>query len=252
MKTVICTGGFDPITDAHIAYFAAARKLGDRLVVGVNSDEWLTRKKGKPFMNLFTRMVVVSALKMVDKAIVFNDDDGSAIDAIETVRNLYPDDEIIFANGGDRTKTNIPEMVCKHVTFEFGVGGENKANSSSWILADWENFVLEKRQPITERVWGRYQVLDEPNSNIKVKMLVVDPGKSLSYQRHYFRKEFWIGVEGQSTVNLGGELLTLNPGDTIMIGKEQWHQLINKTDTPITVFEVQFGELCVEEDIERA
>ena len=252
MKTVICTGGFDPVTDAHVAYFTAAKALGDRLVVGVNSDEWLTRKKGKPFMNLFTRMAVVRAMKMVDEVIVFNDDDGSAIDAIQIVKDMFPDDEIIFANGGDRTKNNIPEMVCKDVTFMFGVGGENKANSSSWILADYADYILQQNHPVTERVWGRYKVVENFGNKIKVKTLEVDPGKSLSYQRHFMRREFWIVESGVATVNRCGELLTLNAGDTIMIGKEQWHQLINKTDKPLTVFEVQYGECCVEEDIERA
>ena len=252
MKVVICTGGFDPLTNAHVAYFESARALGDRLIVGVNSDEWLERKKGKAFMSRSVRRDIIKGLRAVDDVIYFNDDDGSAIDAIERVRAAYPDDEIIFANGGDRTKTNIPEMVCKDVTFVFGVGGENKLNSSSWLLAEWEDYIRQNMKPVTNRVWGCYQVLDEINSGLKVKLLKVDPGKSLSYQRHFLRKEFWVAVEGQSTVNRGGELLTLNPGDTIMIGKEQWHQLINKTDKVITVFEVQFGDACYEEDIERA
>lgn len=252
MKVVICTGGFDPLTDAHVAYFEAAKALGDKLVVGVNSDEWLERKKGRAFMTQNVRRDIIKGLRAVDDVILFNDDDGSAVDAIEQVRNAYPDDEIIFANGGDRTKNNIPEMVCQDVTFMFGVGGENKLNSSSWLLADYEDYILNKSKPITERIWGRYQVLDEITENIKVKLLEVDPGKSLSYQRHYLRREFWIVMDGPATVNRGGELLTLEEGEAIMIDVEQWHQLINKTDKKITVFEVQFGEACIEGDIERA
>ena len=203
-------------------------------------------------MSRSVRRDIIKGLRAVDNVIYFNDDDGSAIDAIEVVKAKYPDDEIIFANGGDRTKTNIPEMVCTGVTFEFGVGGENKLNSSSWLLADYENYIRDKLKPITKRVWGHYQVLDEVTSGLKTKLLEVDPGKSLSYQRHQLRNEFWVVVQGQATVNRGGELLTLNPGDTIMIGKQQWHQLINKTKEVVTVFEVQFGEACYEEDIERA
>ena len=109
-KVVLVTGGFDPIHSGHIAYFEEAKKLGDILVVGVNSDEWLTRKKGQPFMNINERISIVKNLSMVDAAIVFDDSDGTAKAAIRYCLNIYPESEIVFANGGDRTKTNIPEM----------------------------------------------------------------------------------------------------------------------------------------------
>jgi D-beta-D-heptose 7-phosphate kinase/D-beta-D-heptose 1-phosphate adenosyltransferase len=62
MKVVLVTGGFDPLHSGHVSYFNAAKRLGDILVVGLNSDEWLTRKKGRPFMNLDERMRIVSEL----------------------------------------------------------------------------------------------------------------------------------------------------------------------------------------------
>ena len=138
-KVVLMTGGFDPLHSGHIAYFKAARGFGDRLVVGLNSDEWLTRKKGKPFMPLHERATIVSSLWMVDDIIAFNDDDNSAKQAIITLRKLYPDAHIVFANGGDRAKENIPEMDIEdsNLSFVFGVGGEDKKNSSSWILKKW-------------------------------------------------------------------------------------------------------------------
>ena len=130
------TGGFDPLHRGHIAYFKAARELGDVLIVGVNSDEWLDRKKGKRFMDLEDRLIVVDALKYVDGVITFSDEDNTAIEAIKTCLSEFPDAEIIFANGGDRTLDNIPEMVVEseRLHFVFGVGGEDKKNSSSWIL----------------------------------------------------------------------------------------------------------------------
>ncbi|NBW17349.1 MAG: hypothetical protein EBR82_56155 [Caulobacteraceae bacterium] len=140
-KIVLVTGGFDPIHSGHIAYFNEAKSLGDFLVVGINSDPWLIRKKGKPFMPFQERESVISNLRMVDLVIKFDDDDGSAIDAIRVVRKMFTTQTIIFANGGDRTKSNIPEMSFKDndLIFEFGVGGEDKKNSSSWILKEWEN-----------------------------------------------------------------------------------------------------------------
>ena len=140
MKIVIATGGFDPIHSGHIKYLNAAKNLGDMLVVGVNSDEWLTRKKGKPFLNYEERRLIVSNLKSVDFVVKFNDSDNSAKDAILEIRKMSPSGYLIFANGGDRTKENIPEMdiVDDKLEFVFGVGGEDKQNSSSWILNNWK------------------------------------------------------------------------------------------------------------------
>ena len=140
MKIIIVSGGFDPLHSGHIAHFKAAKELGDLLVVGLNSDEWLTRKKGKPFMPINERLSIIRELKVVDLALAFRDDDNSSRDLIEKVLELY-DSDVVFANGGDRTQDNIPEVEQfsddPRVTFEFGVGGEDKKNSSSWILENW-------------------------------------------------------------------------------------------------------------------
>ena len=72
-KIVLATGGFDPLHSGHIEYFKSAKKLGDILVIGVNSDEWLTRKKGQPFLNLSERKTIIENLSMVDKVITFED-----------------------------------------------------------------------------------------------------------------------------------------------------------------------------------
>lgn len=137
-NVVLVTGGFDPIHSGHIAYFKAAKQLGDILVVGLNSDEWLARKKGQAFMPWNERAAIVENLSMVDHVIDFSDDDNSATAAILKTKLMFPGDQIIFANGGDRTAKNIPEMEVKGVIFKFGVGGEDKANSSSWILQEWK------------------------------------------------------------------------------------------------------------------
>jgi D-beta-D-heptose 7-phosphate kinase/D-beta-D-heptose 1-phosphate adenosyltransferase len=143
MKTItLVTGGFDPIHSGHIAYFEAAKALGDYLYVGLNSDDWLIRKKGKYFMPFEERASVVSALRVVDGIIPFDDSDNTAIDAIRKALVRFPEANIVFANGGDRGKDNIPEMSIEssdRLTFAFGIGGDDKKNSSSWILKNWES-----------------------------------------------------------------------------------------------------------------
>ena len=92
-------------------------------------------------MNYNTRRIICENLKGVIDVLSFDDKDNSASDGIKKARAKYADCELVFANGGDRTKDNIPESpICRElgVTLEFGVGGENKANSSSWILANWK------------------------------------------------------------------------------------------------------------------
>lgn len=137
---VVVSGGFDPIHSGHIQYFKEAKSLGDALIVALCSDLWLINKKGKYFMDWEERCSVISELKCVDKVIDFEDDEiGSSIDAIYKACNMFPEDKIIFANGGDRDAKNIPEMSIKShkVDFAFGVGGNYKKNSSSTILERW-------------------------------------------------------------------------------------------------------------------
>ena len=248
---VLITGGFDPLHSGHIAYFKAAKALGDILVVGVNSDAWLTRKKGSPFMPYTERASIVRNIVGVDFVIDFDDRDNSAKRAIWMVRQSYPDDKIIFANGGDRTDENIPEMDIQdqNLEFVFGVGGFNKANSSSWILQEW-------KAPKTERQWGYYRVLHEV-PGMKVKELTVNPGCSLSMQRHQQRAEYWIVSEGEAVVNRATPLefelppAILNKHDQLHIATKEWHQLTNPYEHPLKIVEIQYGEQCVEEDIER-
>ena len=251
MKIVLITGGFDPIHSGHLAYFNAARALGDRLIVGLNSDEWLTRKKGRPFMPISERFALTSSIGCVDEVVVYNDDDNSSCGAIRVVRQRYPDAEIIFANGGDRTRENIPEMIFDDVTFVFGVGGQDKKNSSSWILEDW-------KKPKTDRAWGHYRVLHEVGANTKLKELTVMPKTCLSMQRHDQRQEFWFVAEGTATVYTLDESSTdrdvkceLEVHEHTFIECREWHQLCNETDRPLKLIEIQYGENCIESDIER-
>tara|TARA_B100000242_G_scaffold290882_1_gene263092 strand:+ start:1085 stop:1855 length:771 start_codon:yes stop_codon:yes gene_type:complete len=253
-RIVLVTGGFDPLHSGHIDLFNEAKKLGDTLIVGVNTDEWLTRKKGRPFMPFEERHAIVSNLKMVDDTVSWDDSDDSACGAIfKLMCTKAHNKKIIFANGGDRDKDNIPELKLygdvPQVEFAFGVGGDFKKNSSSWILQEW-------KEPKTERQWGYYRVLHEYGPHVKVKELTVDPGKKLSMQRHEQRAEHWFVSEGEASVygldvSTDITLTRYKKHKSLHIPRRQWHMLANETDKPLKVVEIQYGENCVEEDIER-
>jgi D-beta-D-heptose 7-phosphate kinase/D-beta-D-heptose 1-phosphate adenosyltransferase len=250
---VLVTGGFDPVHSGHIAYFKEAKKLGDHLIVGLNSDEWLERKKGRAFMPWNERLCIINNLSMVDEVYTFNDDDGSACAFIHQVRAHYPTNKLIFANGGDRTAKNIPEMDVgdTNCDFIFGVGGEDKKNSSSWILEEW-------KAPKTERSWGYYRVLYAVDHHTKVKELTVEPGGSLSMQRHRDRAEHWFVVEGTAEVYTVNDRTTdyelrgiYHKHQSLHITRGQWHQLCNPGNNSLKLVEIQYGARCDEEDIER-
>ena len=136
-KVSLVTGGFDPIHSGHISYFARAKDFSDFLVVGINTEEWLTNKKGQYFQSWVERAEIIRHLRMVDAVITVPDDDqGSACGAIAKCLEIA--DTVVFCNGGDREKTNTPEVdkygEDPRVEFQFGIGGNDKKNSSSWIL----------------------------------------------------------------------------------------------------------------------
>jgi len=250
-KIVLATGGFDPVHSGHIAYFKAARELGDALIVGINSDEWLRRKKGQEFMSWEERAIIVSNLHDVDRVINFDDSDGGAKDAIRKVRAIYSNAQIIFANGGDRTADNILEMDVQdpQLSFVFGVGGNDKKNSSSWLLEDW-------KAPMTRRPWGYYRVLHEVPGT-RVKELTIEPGQSISLQRHQHRAEYWHVAEGEVVIEArlpDGYVIpprVLKQHQSHHVPRGEWHRLVNMSTTPCKIVEIQYGDSCEESDIQR-
>ena len=250
MKIIIVSGGFDPIHSGHIAYFNDARALGDKLVVALNSDNWLINKKGKFFMPFEERRAIIENLSSVDSVIGFDDDHtGSATNALIKIKEIYPNDVIAFANGGDRNKGNIPEMSVEGVEFIFSVGGDDKKNSSSWILKKWQYYH-------EDRIWGSFYNLFE-GEGVKVKELIVDPGKGMSFQKHFKRHEIWLVSQGSCVVNYSKdnpenrENITLNKFDKYIVPLGEWHQITNPFNETCRIIEIQYGEEVVEDDIER-
>lgn len=132
---VAVSGGFDPIHPGHIRMLAEAKKLGDKLIVILNNDNWLLQKKGVVFMNEAERKEVIEALRPVDEVILTAHEKGSTdMSVCRELEILKPD---IFANGGDRNLGNIPEAeICKQIGCKmiFNVGHGGKVESSSWLL----------------------------------------------------------------------------------------------------------------------
>jgi len=250
MKISVVSGGFDPIHSGHISYIESAKEHGDFLIIALNSDNWLRNKKGKEFMPFIERKAVLENIKGVDRVIDFQDDDlGSCIKALEKIKLEYPEDEIIFCNGGDRGKENIPEMSVKGISFKFSIGGDDKKNSSSWILKNWK-YDNEKR------IWGEYFNLYE-DTQVKVKELIVEPGKGMSLQKHFKRSEIWLVSNGKCLINYSKdspetvEEIILNKHESIHINLGDWHQITNPYDEICKIIEIQYGEQTIEEDIER-
>jgi cytidyltransferase-like protein len=248
-KVVIVSGGFDPLHSGHIAYLESAARLGDKLVVALNSDNWLTRKKGRPFMEFEERACIIERLDMVDSVWGFDDSDGSAKKALEQAKKAYPDYTIVFCNGGDRTEDNIPEMEVEGIQFAFGVGGTTKSNSSSWILKEW-------KYPTERRVWGEFSDLFHDDA-VKVKELVIEPGKGISYQRHFKRSEVWFVSKGECKIKYSPSNpdnyteFTLKTDESFTVRANEWHQVVNRSNEPCHIIEIQYGEETTEDDIER-
>ena len=249
---VVFTGGFDPVHSGHISCIKESRKFG-RVIIGLNSDEWLTRKKGKPFMLFEERKAILDQFKDVLCVIDFDDSDNSACDAIQKVKGMFPKNKIIFANGGDRTRENIPEIVKfkddSQVEFAFSVGGENKKNSSSWILNEWKH-------PSENRGWGKFLTYYDSKFT-KVKRLMLDPGKSISMQYHNNRSELWFIESGKGEIRQLNEhnqevtIKQLKLHDYFSVPVNTWHKLMNTDDQVLSVIEIQFGTICDESDIVR-
>ncbi len=252
MKVIVVSGGFDPLHSGHIEYFDSAKKIGDYLIVALNSDEWLVNKKGKPFMSFNERKILIENLRMVDEVIHFEDDDiGSCSLGLEKVKEMHPKDDIIFCNGGDRNKENIPETKVSGINFKFNVGGSQKINSSSWLIKDYFN-------NFEERVWGKFYNLFKDDA-VRIKELVINPGKGLSFQRHKYRNEIWFVSKGKCIVKHGdsdkeecSDEIELNTEELFHVPAKKWHQIINCFDQVCHIIEIQYGEKTIENDIERA
>ena len=146
-RIVATSGGFDPIHPGHISSLQHAAAYGDVVVAIVNGDAFLTAKKGRPFQDLATRCLIVSAIRGVDYVIPFEIENDTTVR--EALRRLRP---AVFTKGGDRVDhASIPEWdVCQKLGIEVVSGvGDDKQWSSSWFLEAWATHMESHRKPTT-------------------------------------------------------------------------------------------------------
>jgi cytidyltransferase-like protein len=143
---VAVSGGFDPLHIGHVRMFEKAKKLGDQLVVILNNDNWLKKKKGWEFMPEKQRKEIIEALRCVDRVVITSHPKNPTdMSVTRELRKIKPD---IFANGGDRKKGNVPEaVVCEQIGCKmvYGIGPGGKIQSSSWLLSKYVEQATKKR-----------------------------------------------------------------------------------------------------------
>jgi D-beta-D-heptose 7-phosphate kinase/D-beta-D-heptose 1-phosphate adenosyltransferase len=143
-RIVCASGGFDPIHPGHTSYIINSREYGETLVVIVCGDAFLTAKKGRPFMDLQARSMIISSLRAVDYVIPFEVENDLTV--CEALRRIRPH---VFTKGGDRTTfVNIPEWkLCQDLGIELELDvGHPKTMSSSKILQEWGEFWIQKNK----------------------------------------------------------------------------------------------------------
>ena len=137
MKTIIVSGFFNPLHGGHLDMIEAAADMGDNLIVIVNNDIQQILKKDKIILPEQNRARLMRALRHVDEVIISIDEDPTVIKTLHAIADKYPDHELVFANGGDRdSEKAIPEGDVtrdRHIALVFGVGGTEKADSSTRI-----------------------------------------------------------------------------------------------------------------------
>ena len=244
----LLSGGFDPVHIGHLAMIKEASNLAKEVIILLNSDNWLTRKKGKPFMVESQRALILQEFRNVAKVIIQNnDDDDSSNNAIIDFHKNNPKKRICYCNGGDRSQENkIRESkVCKNlgINLEFGIGGIHKLESSS-------NLIKNHLSDIETRPWGSYHIIAK-GTDYQIKEININPGKKQSLQRHKYRSEYWQIISGKGMVYLEDSKCILNENDNIFIPQGDLHRLENIGDNLLKLIEIQIGHHISEEDIER-
>lgn len=234
-KVVAVSGGFDPLHSVHLDHMIEARRLGDWLVVIVNTDEFLIKKKGFFILPLIERLRVIEEYPFVNQTIVSIDRDQSVA---ETLRLVRPN---IFAKGGDRISSHMPKKeleVCKEIGCKIVYGVDRGVRKSS------TDFLLEATS-IIDKPWGYEKILFQSDS-YSIKILHINRNESLSKQVHKGRDEVWRVLEGLPIVEKGEDKQSYNASTLIFIQAGVVHR-ISAPQGDVTLLEMSLPHLNMDE-----
>jgi cytidyltransferase-like protein len=239
---VIASGYFDPIHKGHIEYLERSKKLGSRLVVIVNNDKQTMAKKEFVFMKCNERLRIIGKLAFVDEVIKSIDDDHSVCKTIRAITKTYKGCKFIFAKGGDRVLSNIPEVdVCKKNKVSIVEGLGKKIQSSSKLLGCAGKKI--------DKPWGNFKTFVE-NKKVTVKILTINKGEEISLQSHNHREEHWYVLGGSVKIQAGHSAKTriYRKGDSVIIPQKTLHRITAISNGRI--LEISYGKFS-ENDILR-
>ena len=243
----IVSGGFDPVHVGHLRMFQAANKLADKVIVLLNNDNWLVKKKGKPFMNQEQRKEILEEFISVTKVIIQKSSEKSSSLAIREFALKNPNKKLCYCNGGDRSniKNILEAKICSefNIELEFEIGGKEKIESSSQLT---KNYLGD----IEKRPWGNYHIIAK-NTGYQIKEIKVNQNSKLSLQKHKSRSEFWQIVKGESKIIIEEKEYFLKEKEHIYIPKNTIHRIENIGKEELIFIEIQLGENLKEDDIIR-
>jgi cytidyltransferase-like protein len=259
IRWVAVSGGFDPLHIGHVRMFRKARKLGDKLVVILNNDNWLKNKKGFAFMPEGERKEIIENFSFVDKVVLSSHKPSDPNDAYHrgVSRELKRLKPAIFANGGDRNKKDAADpqsslywdiKTCEDLGIKmvYSVGHGGKVQSSSWMIKDAVRGIARGVRP-----WGEFYGWDE-GARWKLKTIYIKPGKRLSLQYHNHRSEHWTLVEGDATATIEADgdhkKISLMVGQIFAVPLRATHRL--ESEKGGVIVEIGLGEFN-ENDIVR-